>query len=80
VLQLDDYMDTQLPSLNYVSGQHARHARARHRQRRVGAGPGFALYGAGAFNGVLLTNSRAPFQDQGLSVRLREGSRNLFDG
>jgi outer membrane receptor protein involved in Fe transport len=43
-------------------------------------GPASALYGANAFNGVLLTNSRDPFTDPGLTVRLRGGSRNLLDG
>ena len=43
-------------------------------------GPASTLYGANAFNGVLLTNSRDPFLDPGLTVRLRGGNRNLLDG
>ena len=43
-------------------------------------GPAPALYGANAFNGVLLTNSKDPFKDPGLTVRLRGGNRNLLDG
>ena len=43
-------------------------------------GPASALYGANAFNGVLLTNSKDPFKDQGLTVRLRGGNRNMLDG
>ena len=43
-------------------------------------GPASALYGANAFNGVLLTNSKDPFKDPGLTVRLRGGNRNLLDG
>ena len=33
-----------------------------------------------AFNGELLTNSKDPFRDFGLTVRLRGGNRNMLDG
>ena len=33
-----------------------------------------------AFNGILLTNSKDPFRDPGLTVRLRGGNRNMLDG
>lgn len=80
IIQLADYMDTQLPSLSSNFGNLLGIPVLDVASIEVVHGPASALYGANAFNGVLLTNSKDPFRDQGLTVRLRGGNRNLLDG
>ncbi|WP_197076749.1 TonB-dependent receptor [Hymenobacter terrenus] len=80
VIQLADYMDTQLPSLSSNFGNLLGMPVLDVASVEVVHGPASALYGANAFNGVLLTNSKDPFRDPGLTVRLRGGNRNLLDG
>jgi iron complex outermembrane receptor protein len=80
VIQLADYMDTQLPSLSSYFGNLLGAPVLDIASVELVHGPASALYGANAFNGVLLTNSRDPFLDPGLTVRLRGGNRNLLDG
>ena len=43
-------------------------------------GPASALYGANAFNGVLLTNSKDAFRGLGLTVRLRGANCDMLAG
>jgi iron complex outermembrane receptor protein len=80
VIQLADYMDTQLPSLTSYFGNLLGTPVLDIASVELVHGPASALYGANAFNGVLLTNSRDPFLDPGLTVRLRGGNRSLLDG
>jgi iron complex outermembrane receptor protein len=80
VLQLVDYMDTQSPSLNLNAGNALGLPEVDVASVEVLYGPSSALYGANAFNGVVLTTSKDPFKYEGLSVRLRGGSREYFDG
>ncbi len=80
VIQLADYMDTQLPSLSSNFGNLLGTPVLDVASLEIVHGPASALYGANAFNGVLLTNSKDPFKDQGLTVRLRGGNRTLLDG
>ncbi len=80
VIQLADYMDTQLPSLSSNFGNLLGTPILDVGSIEVVHGPASALYGANAFNGVLLTNSRDAFSDPGLTVRLRGGNRSLLDG
>jgi len=80
VIQLADYMDTQLPSLSSYFGNLLGAPILDIASVELVHGPASALYGANAFNGVLLTNSRDPFLDPGLTVRLRGGNRHLLDG
>ena len=80
VIQLADYMDTQLPSLSSNFGNLLGTPVLDVASVEIVHGPASALYGANAFNGVLLTNSKDPFRDPGLTVRLRGGNRNLLDG
>ncbi|OGX87280.1 hypothetical protein BEN47_11485 [Hymenobacter lapidarius] len=80
VIQLADYADTQLPSLSSNFGNLLGTPILDVASVEVVHGPASALYGANAFNGVLLTNSKDPFKDTGLSVRLRGGNRDLLDG
>ena len=80
MIQLADYVDTQVPSLNLNAGNMLSVAELDISSVEIIHGPASALYGANAFNGVLLTNSKDPFFTEGLSVKLRGGNRDLFDG
>ncbi|WP_426058282.1 TonB-dependent receptor [Hymenobacter sp. B1770] len=80
VIQLADYMDTQVPSLSSNFGNLLGTPVLDVASVEIVHGPASALYGANAFNGVLLTNSKDPFRDQGLTMRLRGGTRDLLDG
>lgn len=80
VIQLADYMDTQVPSLSSNFGNLLGTPVLDVASVEIVHGPASALYGANAFNGVLLTNSKDPFRDPGLTVRLRGGTRDLLDG
>lgn len=80
VIQLADYMDTALPTLSSNVGNLLGVPILDVGSVEVVQGPASALYGANAFNGVLLTNSLDPFKNPGLSVRLRGGNRNMLDG
>ncbi|WP_035565055.1 TonB-dependent receptor [Hymenobacter sp. IS2118] len=80
VIQLADYMDTSIPSLTSNFGNLLGTPILDVASVEIVHGPASALYGANAFNGVLLTNSKDPFIDQGLTVRLRGGTRSLLDG
>ena len=80
VIQLADYMDTQLPSLSSNFGNLLGIPVLDVASMEVVHGPASALYGANAFNGVLLMNSKDPFRDPGLTIRLRGGNRSMLDG
>jgi outer membrane receptor protein involved in Fe transport len=80
MIQLADYVDTQVPSLNLNAGNMLGVAELDVSSVEIIHGPASALYGANAFNGVLLTNSKDPFYTEGLSLKLRGGNRALFDG
>ncbi|WP_175470944.1 TonB-dependent receptor [Hymenobacter psychrophilus] len=80
VVQLVDYMDTQLPSLNLSPGNLVGIPELDMESIEIIHGPASALYGANALSGVILFNSKDPFVYEGLSVRLRGGERNLLDG
>ena len=80
IIQLADYMDTAIPSLSSNFGNLLGTPILDVASVEIVHGPASALYGANAFNGVLLTNSKDPFKDPGLTVRLRGGNRNLLDG
>jgi len=80
VIQMADYMDTQLPSLSSNFGNLLGIPDLDVESIEIVHGPASALYGANAFNGVILFNSKDPFVSEGLSVRLRGGNRDLLDG
>ncbi|WP_324673340.1 TonB-dependent receptor [Hymenobacter sp. GOD-10R] len=80
VIQMVDYMDTQSPSLNLNLGNGTGLPEVDVASVEVIHGPASALYGANAFNGVVLTNSKDPFTTEGLTVRLRGGQRSMLDG
>ncbi|UOQ70072.1 carboxypeptidase-like regulatory domain-containing protein [Hymenobacter cellulosilyticus] len=80
VIQLVDYMDTALPSLNLSPGNLVGIPELDMESIELIHGPASALYGANALSGVILFNSKDPFVYDGLSVRLRGGERSLLDG
>ncbi|SET92535.1 TonB-dependent receptor [Hymenobacter actinosclerus] len=80
LIQLTDYFDTQSPSLNINSGNLQGLPEIDIESIEIIHGPASALYGANAFNGVLLQNSKDPFVTEGLTLRVRGGGRSLFDG
>ncbi|UOQ50902.1 TonB-dependent receptor [Hymenobacter cellulosivorans] len=80
VIQLVDYMDTALPSLNLSPGNLVGIPELDMESIELIHGPASALYGANALSGVVLFNSKDPFVYEGLSVRLRGGQRRLLDG
>lgn len=80
LIQLTDYFDTQSPSLNVNAGNITGLPELDIESIEIIHGPASALYGANAFNGVLLLNSKDPFVSEGLSVRVRGGERSFLDG
>ncbi|GGG44493.1 membrane protein [Hymenobacter glacieicola] len=80
LIQLTDYFDTQSPSLNINAGNLTGLPELDIESIEIIHGPASALYGANAFNGVLLQNSKDPFVSEGLSLRVRGGERSFFDG
>lgn len=80
VIQLVDYMDTALPSLNLSPGNLVGIPELDMESIEIVHGPASALYGSNALSGVVLFNSKDPFVYEGLSLRLRGGQRNLLDG
>ncbi|GAA4379051.1 TonB-dependent receptor [Hymenobacter koreensis] len=80
VIQLVDYFDTQSPSLNVNSGNLQGLTELDIASIEVIYGPASALYGANAFNGVVLLNSKDPFVTEGFSARVRGGERSYIDG
>jgi iron complex outermembrane receptor protein len=79
LVQFVDYMDTQSPSLNINAGNSLGLPEVDIASVEVLHGPSSALYGANAFNGVVLTTSKDPFLSEGLSARLRGGNRDYTD-
>jgi outer membrane receptor protein involved in Fe transport len=80
VIQLYDYADGQLPSLSLSPGNLVGIPELDMESIEVVHGPSSALYGANAFNGVVLFNSKDPFVYDGLTARIRGGQRNFLDG
>ena len=75
VIQLADYMDTQIPSLSSNFGNLLGTSGLDVVSIKIVHGPTSARYGANAFNGVMYTKSKDPFRDPGLTVRLQGGNR-----
>jgi outer membrane receptor for ferrienterochelin and colicin len=80
LIQLTDYFDTQSPSLNINAGNITGLPELDIESIEIIHGPASALYGANAFNGVLLLNSKDPFVSEGISARVRGGERSFLEG
>lgn len=80
IIQLVDFVDVMYPSLSLYTGNFSGAPDLDIESVDIIHGANSALYGANAFNGVLMTNTKDPFQYEGLSVSLRGGNRDFMDG
>jgi outer membrane receptor protein involved in Fe transport len=78
-VQLTDGMDTQAPALNFPIGNLNGPSELDVESVEFIPGSASALYGPNAFNGILLVNSKSPFEYQGLSGFYKQGF-NHFAG
>ncbi|MBO6571064.1 MAG: TonB-dependent receptor [Balneola sp.] len=77
MVQLTDGMDTQAPALNFPIGNLNGPSELDVESIEYIPGAASALYGPNAFNGILLVNSKDPFQYQGLSFTVKSGINHL---
>ncbi|WP_259014217.1 TonB-dependent receptor [Emticicia fluvialis] len=80
ILQLADYVDFMSPTSSLYGGNWMGTPDLDIDNIEVIYGANSALYGSGAFNGVILMHSKDPFRHQGLAASIRGGSRSLMDG
>ncbi|MDH5599262.1 MAG: TonB-dependent receptor, partial [Cyclobacteriaceae bacterium] len=76
-VQLIDGMDTQAPALNFPIGNLNGPSELDVESLELIPGASSALYGPNAFNGVLLINSKNPFEYQGLSAFAKTGVNHI---
>ncbi|NSL86674.1 TonB-dependent receptor [Chitinophaga solisilvae] len=76
VLQLNDGMDNQAPGLNFSVGNMVGIPELDLENVELIPGAASALYGPNALNGIVLMNSKNPFQYQGLSALVKTGFLN----
>ncbi len=76
-VQLIDGMDTQAPALNFPIGNLNGPSELDVESVELLPGASSALYGPNAFNGVLLINSKSPFEYQGLSAFAKVGVNHV---
>ena len=72
-MQLTDGMDNTAPGLNFVLGNLVGMSELDVQSVEILPGASSALYGAGAFNGILFMRSKSPFDFQGLSAYVKTG-------
>ncbi|MEN8789175.1 MAG: TonB-dependent receptor [Flavobacteriaceae bacterium] len=72
-LQLVDGMDNSAPGLNFVLGNLVGMSELEVQSVEILPGASSALYGAGAFNGILFMRSKNPFDFQGISAYAKVG-------
>lgn len=72
-VQMIDGMDNQAPGLNFSVGNIVGISELDLESVELLPGAASALYGPNAINGILLMNSKNPFQYQGLSMNVRTG-------
>lgn len=73
VLQLIDGMDNQAPGLNFSVGNIVGITELDMDNVELLPGAASALYGPNALNGIVLMNSKNPFEHQGLSANVKSG-------
>lgn len=78
-VQLTDGMDTQAPALNFPIGNLNGPSELDVESVELIPGASSALYGPNAFNGILLVNSKNPFDYQGLSAFAKAGVNHIGD-
>ncbi len=79
-VQLTDGMDTQAPALNFPIGNLNGPSELDVESVELIPGASSALYGPNAFNGILLVNSKNPFEYQGLSAFSKVGVNHVGGG
>ena len=72
-VQLQDGMDNAAPLLNFPTGNVVGISELDIRSVELVPGAASALYGPNAFNGILMMQSKDPFQYQGLSATFKTG-------
>ncbi|MDB4292004.1 TonB-dependent receptor [Maribacter sp.] len=72
-MQLVDGMDNSAPGLNFVLGNLVGMSELEVNSVEILPGASSALYGAGAFNGILFMTSKSPFDFQGISAYFKTG-------
>lgn len=78
-VQLIDGMDTQAPALNFPIGNLNGPSELDVESVELIPGASSALYGPNAFNGILLINSKSPFEYQGISAMAQLGVNHVGD-
>jgi len=78
-VQLTDGMDTQAPALNFPIGNLNGPSELDVESVEMIPGSASALYGPNAFNGVLLVNSKSPFEYQGFSAFYKASVNHIGD-
>lgn len=73
VVQLMDGMDNQAPGLNFAVGNVVGMSELDVETVELLPGAASALYGPNAINGILLMNSKSPFDYQGVSAYVKSG-------
>ena len=73
MVQLMDGMDNAAPLLNFPTGNVVGISELDMESMELVPGAASALYGPNAFNGILMMNSKSPFDYQGLSVLVKGG-------
>src|SRR5690606_12042233 len=76
-VQLTDGMDTQAPALNFPIGNLNGPSELDVESVEFIPGASSALYGPNAFNGMLLVQSKSPFEYQGLSAFYKQGINHI---
>ncbi len=79
LIQLVDYTDYLSPSLSIYPGNISGPPQIDLASVDIIHGANSALYGANAFNGVVVMNTRDPFEDQGINIEVRGGTREMYD-
>lgn len=80
MVQFVDGIDNQAPGLNFPIGNLVGASDIDLASVELISGAASAMYGANAFQGVVSMISKDPFNYPGLQVRVKGGSRALFDG
>jgi outer membrane receptor protein involved in Fe transport len=75
-VQLIDGVDMSAPTLNFPTGSIMSFSELDAESVELVPGAASALYGPNAFNGILMMNSRSPFEYQGLSAFAKVGVTN----
>lgn len=79
-VQWVDGMDTQAPLLNFPTGGIMGLGELDAESMELIPGAASALYGPNAFNGILIMQSKSPFDYQGLSAQVKQGITSSESG